>query len=53
LIVRGLNDIIYYGTWDDLDWDGWTALANGATCDGIGVAATGDALSVVVRGMDV
>lgn len=52
LVVRGLNNVIYRNAWNGSSWAGWSGLPTGATCDGIGATVIGEALHVVVRGMD-
>jgi hypothetical protein len=52
LVVRGLNNVIYYDTWTETGWTGWTGLSTGATIDGPGATVTGNTLYMVVRGMD-
>lgn len=52
LVVRGLNDRIYYNAWNGVGWEGWIALPTGTTCDGPATAVIGDRLHFVVRGMD-
>jgi hypothetical protein len=52
LTVRGLNNSTYYNTWNGTDWEGWTVVPSGATCDGPASTIIGDELHIVVRGMD-
>ena len=52
LTVRGLNNYTYYNTWNGTDWEGWTVLPSGVTCDSPASTITGDELHVAVRGTD-
>jgi hypothetical protein len=52
LTVRGLNNYTYYNTWNGTDWEGWTVLPGGVTCDSPASTIIGDELHVVVRGID-
>jgi uncharacterized protein YbdZ (MbtH family) len=52
LVVRGLDSAIYFNVWNGVEWQGWTALANGSTIDSPAATALGDELHVVVRGAD-
>jgi len=51
LVVRGLNERIYHNTWNGTDWEGWTALPSGATCDSPTATILEDELHMIVRGM--
>jgi hypothetical protein len=48
LFVRGLNNRIYYTTYNGIPW---TALPSGATCDSPAATIVGDELHIVVRDM--
>ena len=52
LVVRGLDNVVYYNVWNGVDWEGWTSLSSGATCDSPGATVIDDRLHIVVRGMD-
>ena len=52
LVVRGLDNVVYYSVWNGIGWEGWTGLPSGATCDGPVATAIGDTLHIIVRGMD-
>jgi hypothetical protein len=55
LVVRGLDNRIYYRVYDSIGgwgWGGWNVIPNGATCDGPAAAMLGNNLCIVVRGMD-
>lgn len=51
LVVRGLDDRIYYNAWNGAGWDGWKVLPNGVTCDGLAATLVDTELHVVVRGL--
>ena len=50
LVVRGLNDRIYYNVLEDDDWSGWIKLPTGSTPDTPAAVACGGRLHFVVRG---
>jgi parallel beta-helix repeat protein len=55
LVVRGLDNKIYWRTYDGLptdSWGSWVALPTGSTCDGPGATIADNKLHVVVRGSD-
>lgn len=52
LVVRGLDNVVYYNVWNGVDWEGWTSLSSGATCDSPGATVIDNKLHIVVRGMD-
>lgn len=52
LVVRGLDDRIYYKVWNAVVWTDWTALPSGSTCDGAGAIVINNKLNVVVRGSE-
>jgi hypothetical protein len=55
LVVRGLNNCIYYRVYDSIGgwgWWGWKVIPDGLTCDGPAAAMLGNNLFVVVRGID-
>jgi hypothetical protein len=51
LVVRGMDDRIYYRAWNGTDWEGWNVLP-GSTIDSPAAALIGNQLHVVVRGSD-
>ena len=51
LVVRGLDNGIYYNTYD-IGWVGWTLLSSGLTCDGVATTVIGNYLHIIVRGLD-
>ncbi|MGD0978094.1 MAG: PKD domain-containing protein [Candidatus Bathyarchaeia archaeon] len=51
VVVRGMDNSIYYRAWNGTGWEGWLVLP-GATCDSPAAAMLGKALHIVVRGMD-
>ncbi|MGD8566199.1 MAG: hypothetical protein PVF96_07615, partial [Candidatus Bathyarchaeota archaeon] len=52
LIVRGLNNRIFYRMYDCIsgEWEDWSSIQNGVTCDGPSAGIIGDKLHIVVRG---
>jgi hypothetical protein len=52
LIVRGLNNIVYYRSYDceSETWGGWSTIPGGATCDSPAATITGNSVHIVVRG---
>jgi hypothetical protein len=52
LVVRGMDNWIYYNTWGGVVWSGWTALPSGATSEGPSAVVVNNELNVVVRGSD-
>jgi len=50
LVVRGMNDAIYYRSWDGTSWGGWTELP-GATTNSPAAAVLGNNLHIVVKGL--
>lgn len=51
LVVRGLDDRVYYRVWDGSSWSGWAVIPTGRTCDSPAAAILGGRLHIVVRGM--
>ena len=52
LVVRGLDNRIYYRTYAGGSWESWHVVPTGATCDAPAAAVHGGKLYTVVRGMD-
>lgn len=51
LVVRGMNDRIYYRSYTGGSWGDWSSLP-GATCDGPAVVVMNGQLHLVVNGMN-
>lgn len=49
LVVKGMDNMIYYEAWNGVEWEGWAALPSGATCATPGATVQGDTLQIVVR----
>jgi len=52
LVIRGLDNHIWYMSWNGTDWGEWNVVPSGATCDGPAATVLGDDLHVVVRGIN-
>lgn len=52
LVVRGLDDRIYYNVWNSLGWEGWTSLPSGFTCERPAATVIGNELHFVVIGLN-
>jgi hypothetical protein len=52
LVVRGMDNTLYYNVWTASDWQGWSSVPNGSTCDGSSITVIDGTMHLVVRGMD-
>jgi parallel beta-helix repeat protein len=52
LVVRGMDNVVYYNTWNGMGWVGWVGLPGGSTPDGPAATVVDGNLQVVVKGID-
>ena len=52
LVVRGMDNRIYYRKYFDRSWESWDVVPIGHTCDSLAAAVYDGKLYMVVRGMD-
>jgi hypothetical protein len=52
LVVRGINNVVYFRSLVDTTWSDWMAIPEGTTCDGVGALCRDNQIHIVVRGMD-